>query len=159
MKEIIGTDKVLLGVNKDGERIYIRKPTWDCDWYWSFGYLGNKNCHYHLEAYDSKDHHFKLENDKFVFITEKRNKSMYHCLIEDYTLNPKIKENIWQFCELALTIYSLKQAAEVIGRGGSHIGESICNDIIINSEETKRLNEKVIPELCQAFWNLIGGNN
>jgi hypothetical protein len=159
MREIIGTKNVLLGVNKDGEHIYISKPTWDCGWYWSFGYLGNRNCHYHLEAYQSKDHHLKLADDAgYKYITEKRNKCMYDCLKADYALSPKIQENLWQFCELALTIYTLKEAAEVLGRGGSHMTTNLCKDILINPEETKRLNEKIIPELCQTFWNLIGGN-
>ncbi len=52
MKQITGAAKVLFGVdNESKENIYISKPTWDCDSYWSFGYLGNRNCHYHLDGY------------------------------------------------------------------------------------------------------------
>lgn len=142
---ITGTNKVLLGTNEQGEKIFITKPEWDCNWYWSFGYLGNKNCHYQLNNYQNK-------NNKI------RNKNMYDCLTDDYKLNPKIEENLWQFCELALTIYTLKEAAEVIGLGGSHMTKNYCEDIIKNPEETKRLNEVVIPTLCQTLWNLIGGN-
>lgn len=35
-------------VKKDKDRIALYAPTFDCGWYWGFGYLGNKNCHYHL---------------------------------------------------------------------------------------------------------------
>ena len=29
----------LLGVNKDGKHVYLEEPSWDCGWYWGFGYL------------------------------------------------------------------------------------------------------------------------
>ena len=158
MKEIIGQERVLFGTDTHGDNIYITKPKWDCNWYWSFGYLGNKNIHYHLDAYQSKDHFFKLEDGTFKSITEKRNKNMYDCLLADYNLNEKIKAKLWEFCELSKTIYALKEAAEVLGRGGSHMTMNPCSELIKNKTEVERLNTVVIPELCQTLWNLIGGN-
>lgn len=159
MKEIQGKDRVLLGTNSDGESIYITKPKWDCDWYWSFGYLGNRNCHFHLNSYQTKDHSLKLADGSHKFIAEQRNKCMYDCLLEDYQLTEKIKQNLWTFCELAETIYALEEAAEVLGRGGSHMTTNPCAEIIKNPTEVERLNNVVIPQLCQTFWNLIGGND
>jgi len=155
MKEITGSDRIFFGTNTDNECIYITKPKFDCGWYWSFGYLGNKSQHYHLENYQSKDHFLKLEDGSFKSLTEKRNKCMYDCLLEDYKLTDKIKENLWVFCELSLSIYALKETAEVLSRGGSHMTTNPCKDIIINEDEVKRLNEVVIPELCQTLWDLI----
>ena len=51
-------EKVALGkVKKDykdstiaNKYLYIDKHSWDCGWYWGFGYLGNKNCHYHVDG-------------------------------------------------------------------------------------------------------------
>ena len=80
---------------------------------------------------------------------------MYDCLLEDYDLADEIKENLWVFCELAKTIYTLKEAAEVVGRGGSHYTTNPCKETIICEEEAKRLNDKVSPELCQKLWDLI----
>jgi hypothetical protein len=155
MKAIEGKEKIFFGINSDNERIYIYKPTWECKWYWSFGYLGNKNCHYHLEAYQSIERMFKLKDGGHALLTEKRNKCMRDCLLEDYNLNPAIIDNLWVFCELALSIYSLKEAAEVIGRSGSHMTTNPCKNVITNKTETARLNERVIPELCQTLWDLI----
>lgn len=41
-------DQVYLGTTLDNEKLYLSKPSWDCDWYWGFGYVGNKNLHTHL---------------------------------------------------------------------------------------------------------------
>ncbi len=40
---IKGKGIILFGVDKGTkENIYLSKPTWDCDWYWSFGYFNIK---------------------------------------------------------------------------------------------------------------------
>jgi len=134
MKAINGLSKVFFGVRKsDNERIYLSKPSWDCSWYWGFGYLGNRNEHYHLSGYAN-------------------GKNVYDALLADYDLNEKIKENLWVFVELVTTAYTLKETAEVLGRGGSHYTTNPCKSIIINEVETKRINEDVLP----AIFNEIG---
>lgn len=131
----------------DNARITLTGPKWDCDWYWSFGYLGNRNEHYHLKGYQSKDHTFTTKEGELKHITEKRNKCMHDCLLADYDLNPKLKENLWKFCELALTAYAMKKTAEVLGRGGSHMTSNPCESIIKNADEVKRINEIVLPAI------------
>lgn len=31
---------MLLGIRKDGQKVWLSEPKWDCGWYWGFGYLG-----------------------------------------------------------------------------------------------------------------------
>ena len=31
-------EKIYIGT-VDGEKIYLSAPSWDCDWYWGFGYI------------------------------------------------------------------------------------------------------------------------
>ena len=49
MKTLSNYSRVLLGQN-DGQNIYLTPPSWDCDWYWGSGYLGNSNNHYHVDG-------------------------------------------------------------------------------------------------------------
>lgn len=132
------TNKVFFGKDKEGEEIFLSAPSWDCGWYWGFGYLGNKNCHYHLDGYANG-----------------RNINMYDALSADYELNPKIKKNLWEFCELVLTAYSLKKTAEVLGRGGSHITKNPCASMIMNKDETKRINEVILPAIFNHIAELL----
>ena len=46
--------KILIGKNNN-ENIYLSPPKWDCGWYWGFGYLGNKDCHYHVDGLINKE--------------------------------------------------------------------------------------------------------
>lgn len=145
MKQINGEDTFLFGVVKGtNTRIYMSRPSWDCGWYWSYGYLGNSHCHYHLEGYQAK-----------AGFGEKRNICMYDALLEDYDLVPQIKENLWQFCEQAKTIYTLKEAAEVMGRGGSHVSAHKEREFILEhcKEHSEHLNDVVLPKLLQVFWD------
>jgi len=130
--------KYFFGKNKEtNESIYLTMPTWDCGWYWSFGYLGNIDCHYHLDS------HFNT------------NKNIYDELLEKYELNTKIKNKLWEFCEIISTVYSLKNAAEIYNRGGSHYTNNPCADVIKNPFEVTRLNDIVLPALFKKLENLL----
>lgn len=127
--------KYLLGV-VNGEKIYLSPPSWNCGWYWGFGYLGNKNCHYHLNRIN-------------------RDKNLYEALKEHFGDTLTIKDaDLWVFCELVMAAYSLKDTAEVLGRGGSHYTANPCKDLIINKNEVTRINSIVLPAIFDQI-NLI----
>lgn len=138
------TEKYYMGIN-NGQKIWLFPPKWDCGWYWGFGYLGNANCHYHLDGvakdknlYDALLEHFK---ERFIFTAN----------IEANAYSNKL----WTFCELVQTAYTLKEAAEVLGRGGSHFTTNPCVDTIKNTEETARLNNEVLPAIFDAIGALL----
>ena len=62
----------LLGERKDGEKVYLQAGSWDCGWYWGYGYLEIYNKprtdiveHYHFDSLlkkcglDGINEHFK----------------------------------------------------------------------------------------------------
>lgn len=129
--------KIKLGV-VNNENIFLNPPSWDCGWYWGFGYLGNKNCHYHLDGlskdcnlFDGIKKHF---GDSFIIKDDK---------------------DIWTFAELMQTFYSLKESAEVFGRGGSHYANNPCKDIIINKEVATTINNIVIPAIFEQIYKIL----
>ena len=130
-------DKQFLIGAVDGENIYLRSPSWDCNWYWGFGYLGNKNCHYHLNGL-------------------MRDKNLYDGLKEHFGDSLEIPEHLlWEFCELVSTAYKLKETAEVLGRGGSHYTNNPCQKVIMNIEESNRINGVVLPAIFDELNNLL----
>lgn len=165
MIEIKGPGKVFFGIRKrDRAAIYLEKPSWSCGWYWGFGYLGNARESYHLESYQQEDRRLELADGKLKFFTEKRNINMYDALLEDYELNKTLLgeqdklgsyRKLWTFCELALTAYALREAAEVFRRGGSHMTTNPCAEIIKNQDEVKRINETVLPAIFNAIADLF----
>ena len=153
-------ERYFFGTRKeDGERIYITMPTWDCGSNWSFGYLGNRNEHYHLSGYQHQQRVFNDKDKGFVVLTEKRNINMHDALLADYDLADNIKDNLWLFCELALSVYTLKEAAEVLGRGGSHMTKNPCENVIKQPEAVRIINEQSLPTVFKDLEVLISTGN
>ena len=135
----------------DGD-VFIVRPTWDCGWYWGFGYLerwnhrkGDIDFHSHI------DHEFGTNKDG-------RRVNWYEGMKEvldqgDVFENDKQR---WKFLEIVQTIYNLKMTAEVLGRGGSHYASNPCADIIKNHDEVRRINEYLIPKLIDEMYKTLG---
>lgn len=114
----------------DGQTVYINPPSWDCDWYWGFGYLGNIDCHYHLDTLDN-------------------GKNMYDAIKNHFGNSFRIKNDsdIWLFCELMATAYHLKETAEVFGRGGSQYTTNPVSELIKDAELVDRINNVLLPTI------------
>jgi len=153
MKTLSTYSKVLLGKNNN-ENIYLTPPSWNCGWYWGFGYLGNKNCHYHvdglkkIEIYNAEKGVWKYE---FVNL-----KDGFDRHFEDTFI---IRESDrWVFAELFSTFYKLRETAEMLGRGGSHLTTNPIADLIKNTDEVKRINEVIMPQLFDEIYKVINRN-
>ena len=113
----------------DGEKVWLAPPSWDCNWYWGYGYIQNKNLHTHFDMLDTNDNLYDAIQKRFN---------------NTFSLQGS---NLWAFCELMQTFYSLKKIAEVYNRGGSHYASNPLADILKNPEEVKRINESILPKL------------
>ena len=130
--------KIKLGTNKYGERIYLTPPSWDCGW--SFGYIGNRNLHTHLDS------------------VEGWNKNSPEAL-KEYFNDFIIKDgDIYKFIEIAKTIYHYKKHSEILNRGGMHYTTNPCKDILKNGDQYNEVNKKILPALFEAFYTLIEEN-
>lgn len=142
--------KIKMGV-VDGEDIYLSPPSWDCGWYWGFGYLGNKNCHYHIDGLKKiEKYNFEKKVWEYEFV------NLYDGLKRHFGKTLKVRESrLWTLAELFESFYSLRQTAEVLGRGGSHLTSNPCKDIIINVDEVKRINTIVLPAIFDAIHSIL----
>ena len=120
-------EKVFIGY-KDGERIWLTFPTWDCKWYWSFGYLGNINCHFHLNGIDE-------------------DKNLYDAIKEGFDEVKNEYFGTWEFCELVETIYQLKKTAKMYHMGGSNYTTNPFKGDIQSKVKEDEINEVILPKL------------
>lgn len=119
---------------------HSQPPSWDCDWYWGFGYLQNSDVHYHVDG-----------------LCKTHNTNMFDALKEEFgkTLTITKDADLWIFCELMQTFYTLKQAAEVLGRGGSNYTSNPCEEVIKDTAYTTRINEMMLPAVFDALDSLL----
>ena len=131
----------------DGE-VQLVRPSWECGWDWSFGLLQRWNSR-------TRDIDFSVhldgQLDEFHMNWFEAMKAMFGetLVITDSTL-------LWRFCEVVRTIYTLKETAEVLGRGGSHYAANPCEALIKNEDEVHRINYEVIPALIDEMYKCLG---
>lgn len=135
----------------DGD-VFIVRPTWNCGWYWGFGYLERWNA-----RKDDIDFHVHLD---YEFGTDKRGRrcQWYEGMKEVLDQGDVFENDLqrWQFLEIVKTIYNLKMTAEVLDRGGSHYASNPLSDEIYNPIEVRRINEYLIPKLIDKMYVVLG---
>lgn len=147
-------------------KIWLEKPSWDCGWYWGFGYVqsmvGNKEpskakdieSHTHWDSLVNNSH--KNAFDWFVDTFGKTTTDCFDNPNKDK--EPKCRftnKQLWKLCELMRSAYSLREAAEVLGRGGAHYGENPCQKTIMNKREAERINSKVLPAIFAEIGKIF----
>ena len=138
---ILGSTYYLLGMDENKVKYYLEKGKFECDWYWSGGYIetfnrnkSNIDLHTH---YDTG----KVHGLRFSYYDD-FNKIFKKCTLTD--------SEKWKFHELMRTFYTAKEAMEMSYRGGSHITTNPLSDLIQNKtvyDHYNNLIEKIHEEL------------
>ena len=139
-----GDKFALLGKTENGDKVYLQKASYDCDWYFGFGYIAvfeknrsEQSTHTHWDSYFTGSSHVQPED-----ITEK--------LAE----TPFSKKELWILCDLMKTFYSLKETSGVYNRGNSHLtGETHG---MLKNEEMKQQVDRDTYKVIQKVQDLVG---
>ena len=145
----------LLGKDADGCKYWLKQHQWQCDWYWSFGYVQSFAQNWPPEkAKDIETHtHFDslflnggyIENYKVFFSG-------------GVTLEDK---DIWKLIEAMKEFYIVKEYCELLYRKSAHITSlpDGVKQVISNQNERVRLEKEVIPALCKYAEGLLDPMN
>lgn len=120
-----------------GEDLYIEKHSWDCNWYWGFGYLSAEGLHTHASVFVEQ---LLWHSNEQVF-----ENSIF-----------KNSNDFWIFKDLLKQAYVLQEAAEIYQYGG-HCITSPKTEIIKNDRRAKMINidlSKVLDKLWQFLEEL-----
>ena len=130
--------KVFLGINIDDEDVYLSSPSWEYNRYWGFGYIGNKDHHYHLDS---------LEN----------NKQCIYYGIKNHFKSFVITENsdIWEFSELITLFYRFKNISEIYKRGHANLISTIMIPEVKNIDEYVKINSIILPSIFKEIYNIL----
>ena len=149
-RHAFGKDIFLLGEDNDGMRYWLEAGSFDCNWYWGFGYIetytNNKNpenardiiTHSHFDSmfFNKTDNAFDAFKKFFVKTT-----------LRD--------DEIWKLCEMMRTFYICRDYSDLIYRGGANFTSNPIYNTIKNDVEYSRINKSVIPELLKAIYDLL----
>lgn len=115
-----------------GENLYLDKHSWDCGWYWGFGYIGNKNLHTHFSVL------------------------LHECKLESVFEISKYSQDSWYVIqELFIQAYGLKNAAGIYRYGG-RITEKYSKVITDKGMETRII--KDLEKVLDTLWDFLEKN-
>lgn len=141
----------LLGI-RNKHKVFLRQASWDCGWYWGFGYIKEPNSHSHWSSLVGKQEYYDIDKSCWRLSTN----YIYHLNENpEFTHTVLTDRESWDLAELMESFYALRNIAEVFNRGGSHITTNPIKDIIKNSKEVDRINKIVLPELFKEVYKIL----
>lgn len=137
----------LLGIDGNGTKYWLEEATFDCGWYWGLGYVETytNNRNPKLSRDINSHEHF---DTKFL-----KHYQDFDNFFEKTVLNEK---ETWQLLELMKSAYIMREYSDTLHRGGAHLTQNPCKDIIQNLDEYTRINTKVIPAIMNQVYKLLG---
>ena len=149
-------DKIYLG-KMNNKSIYLYKPSWNCNWYWGFGYLGNSTCHFHVSSLREKVTYFRDKDD--IPRREIVHKGLFFGFKEQFdkgTFIVKDDKDIWVLCDLFETFYKFKDVAAISRYGNANITDrNPCYDYIKNDDLYHRINEELFPHIFDEIYKIL----
>lgn len=162
-----GKDIYLIGKNTDGELLWLEAPSWDCNWYWGFGYIETyTNNTDPSRARDTTSHsHINGLTGKLEYWDSER---QCRRLSSEYVHNiydsPKLVENTftyeegWKLSELFRQFYLLKDMAEYTYRNpaGCHLTTSpVEQDRKVMTQWHEYINVTMIPKITAEILRIL----
>lgn len=139
----------LLGADKEGTRYWLEEASFDCDWYWGFGYIETyTNNNQPERSRDINSHeHYDSKILKRGVCPEDFKKIL--------PMTPLTNNEIWKLNELMKSFYIIREYMDTIYRGSTNITNNPCKEIIKNEKEWQRLKDEVLPEIFKEIYKIL----
>lgn len=144
-----GKNVYLLGSDEDGTWYWLEEASWDCGWYWGFGYIetytNNKNP---MVSKDIKSHQHA---DNFYLEWWRGDKP----ILRDTTFNEK---EGWELTELLKQFYILRESAEYFDRGKANMADTKIK-LYKKSELVEEINKVRMPIIFNRIYEILSPNS
>ena len=140
----------LLGKDKDGINYWLEEPSWDCGWYYGFGFVETYTHNTRPDlARDINSHqHF----DSLFLNGPKCSKDMFK---ELFVETPLSDDEIWELVDYMKTFYTLKSVAELFKHGYSWQTSKAKIDQLQSDEQNDLVNKVWLPEVFKRIEKLF----
>ena len=164
VSKAFGKKIYLLGVDKEGENVWLEEPSWDCDWYWGFGYIERYTNNENPERSRDILSHSHWDSEivgKIDVWDEKKQKFVKSEYIHHLNENPNFKDTVltddesWELAELMNSFYILSKTAELLKYGCSGVADNLAKDTIKNVEFRDKINKIILPKIFKKIDKLL----
>lgn len=147
---VFGKKIYLLGADENGMRYYLEAPSWDCDWYWGFGYIETYTNNEKPQL--SRD---IISHQHFDTLFLNGRGCAYELFSKFFSITVLTDDEIWLLCDYMKTFYTLKAAAEVFRHGYSWQTERAKLDKIQDKNIEEKINKIMLPEIFDKIDKLL----
>lgn len=143
-----GEKNYFLGLNSNGDKMWLVAPSWDCDWYWGLGYIKI----YQQNWMPSKARDI-LCSTHFDYVFPS-----YGSFIDEFNNTPFTKDEKWEIYEYMKELYTLHHYADMMHRNGMNItkgSDALRNEEDDNIKEYNRINKILIPNVWKELETIL----
>lgn len=150
-----GRKYYLLGVDENGDKYFLVEPSWDCGWYWGFGYIvtftnkRNPEKSRDIKSWSHFDNEF-LDSSKGDAYT------LFNNLLKDSTVD---HSHLFELVDYMMSYYTLSKAAALFRRRYSYQTERARLDLIDRKDYEDEINKKMLPALFAKIKQLLSPNS
>jgi hypothetical protein len=160
-------DVFLLGKDDEGIMYWLEAPSWDCDWYWGFGYVETYQRNYlpnHAKDIDSHQHIDSSFMGKQEFYDHEKGCFRQGEYIHNIYDSPRLvsttfnKDEGWELSELFKQFYLLKEMADFCHREkpGCHVTTSPVDHGNLK-DWYEKINQVMIPKITSEIIRILSG--
>lgn len=144
-----GKQKVfLLGEDEYGVKYWLKEASWDCSWYWGFGYIETYSSNNDPRNSIDINSHEHAENFYSNWFTQ-WNGSKPRLVETTFT-----EKEGWELSELFEQFYLLAKTAEYFGRGKSNVADTSI-EAYKKPELVKQINEVRLPIIFNRIYEIL----
>jgi len=146
-----GKKVFLLGVDECGQNVWLEAASWDCGWYWGFGYIETYEKNVNPGRARDISSHSRYNSSIWSSKNEKGD-FVYHVNMMDWNASTLTDGEAWKLSELMREFYCLRETAELFGRGSMNICDA---GFPKNESLVKRINEVLLPAIFEKVYSLL----
>lgn len=146
-----GKKVYLLGKDCNGIKYWLEAPSWDCGWYWRFGYIATYHNNRRPEKAFGIDSHQHAVGDGFlgVHFQIDDNKS----ILSETTFT---QDEAWLLAELFRQFYLMRSLADWQSRqSGLNVCDPGSKGVKINDVLKCNINKEILPELMKNITEIL----
>jgi len=159
---VFGKDNYLIGQDAQGINYWLEAPSWDCGWYWGFGYIETYTNNRRPEASRDINSHehwsgFVGQQYKYDFNSHHEVKGEFIHSIKE---SPRFADTVltdkesWELSDLMSRFYALREMADILHSGTGHL-TSNTEHKTKNDEFRKWINEVELPDLFRRVIEIL----
>lgn len=150
-----GKDIYLLGKDEYGTKYWLEAPSWDCGWYWGFGYVETYTNNTRPDLSKDIASHQHIDSSFLGKVGDE----YIHNIFETPLLKGGTtftKEEGWELSELFSQFYTLKKSAEFFYSGKTNISSTtVQHDREKCKEIFDYINQTLMPPIFERIKEIL----